>query len=223
MTLPPELRARILAAAQAEPAPTRAEHRTKSIRALGLGVAAAMLVMFGTGGPDPGHRSASFFILSASLLVVVSTALTLVSMRGLGHSMGRAPAELLVGLALATAPVMWALELGMRIVWPQPYAHAASLQSSIICHLCTFAMALGPFFALMVMRRGSDPSHPRAMGAAIGATAGAWAAVLIDLHCGSSDLRHIALAHLLPVMLLAGLGALLGKRMLGVRNEATSA
>ncbi|MEO8799326.1 MAG: NrsF family protein, partial [Polyangiaceae bacterium] len=208
MTLPPELRARVLAAIEAEPAPTRAEHRQKSIRALGLGVGAAMLVMFATGGPDPGHRTASFFVLSAFLLVVVSSALTVVALRGFGKSMSRAPAELLVGLALATAPVMWTLEFAMRIVWPQPYAHAASLQSSILCHLCTFAMALGPFVALMVMRRGNDPSHPRAMGAAIGATAGAWAAVLIDLHCGSSDLRHIALAHLLPVMLLAGLGAL---------------
>ena len=212
-----------MAAAQAEPAPTRTEHRNKSLRGLTIGIAIAMVVMFGTGGPDPGHRSTSFFVLSALLLAVVSAIVTFVSMRGLRRSMGRAPAELLVGLALAAAPVMWTIEFAMRLAAPQLYAHPASLQSSIICHLCTIAMALGPFFALMAMRKGSDASHPTAMGTAIGATAGAWGAVLIDLHCGSSDLRHIALAHLLPVLVIASLGALLGKRMLGVRAPITSA
>jgi hypothetical protein len=39
---------------------------------------------------------------------------------------------------------------------------------------------------------------------------------MIDLHCPVSDTMHVALGHALPVVLLAALGALVGRRVLGL-------
>ena len=40
---------------------------------------------------------------------------------------------------------------------------------------------------------------------------------MIDLHCPVSDGIHVVMAHVLPVVIFAAAGALLGRRVLGVR------
>ena len=217
MTLPANLRARVLDAAKREPSPTRDEHRKKTMQVVAAGIIGALIVFFGTGGPDMGHRSASFYFASAALLVSMSIVVTVLSLGVFKKSMTGAPTDLLVAIALLAAPLVWGIELALRTIWPQNYGHSASLQSTIICHLCTLGMAFGPMMALLRVRRFTDAVHPAALGAAIGASAGAWGAVLIDLHCASNDLAHIAWAHALPVLLLAGAGALLGKKLLAPR------
>jgi len=74
-----------------------------------------------------------------------------------------------------------------------------------------------PLLVLVLTRRGTAPTHPGLTGAALGATAGAWAGVVVDLWCPIPDASHVLIGHVLPVLLLAETGALLGKRMLGVR------
>ena len=71
--------------------------------------------------------------------------------------------------------------------------------------------------AFLFLRRGSDPVHPRASGAALGAAAGAWASVLIHLHCPVAATDHVLLGHLAPVLFLSLAGVLVGRRLLGVR------
>ena len=62
------------------------------------------------------------------------------------------------------------------------------------------------------MRRDTDVKHPRAAGAALGgAAAGAWGGRLFEAHCPSLDLVHLALGHVLPIAILALLGALFGQ------------
>lgn len=218
MTLPPDLKTRVLEATKREPSPTRDEHRSKAMQFMVAGIVGALIVFFGTGGPDMGHRSASFFAVSAALLVAASILVSVVTLGGFRKSMVGAPTDRLVAVALLAGPAVWGIELALRTIWPQNYGHSASLQSTVICHLCTLGMAFGPMMALFRVRRFTDAVHPGALGAAFGASAGAWGAVLIDLHCASPDLAHIGLAHALPVLLLAGVGALLGKKLLAPRT-----
>ena len=50
----------------------------------------------------------------------------------------------------------------------------------------------------------------------MGAAAGAWGGVMIDLHCEIAHEMHVALAHVLPVVVLAAVGAIVGRRVLGI-------
>ena len=99
-------------------------------------------------------------------------------------------------------------------VFPCPFAHGCK------CLVLTLLLAAAPLAALVFSRRASDPVHPRATGAALGAAAGAWAAVAIDLRCAYGTLEHVAFGHALPVVLLAALGAWLGGRAvaLGIKG-----
>ena len=71
--------------------------------------------------------------------------------------------------------------------------------------------------ALAWERWGSDPVHPRALGLALGVAAGAAAAVLVDLWCPVGHVPHLLTGHVAPMLLLGGLGALLGTRVLGIQ------
>jgi hypothetical protein len=71
-----------------------------------------------------------------------------------------------------------------------------------------------PLFAALLAWRHTDPLTPKATGAAFGAGAGLGSAVLVDLWCPVSYLPHLLLGHLLPIAVLAAVGALVGGRLL---------
>jgi hypothetical protein len=73
-----------------------------------------------------------------------------------------------------------------------------------------------PLVTFLIARRGSDPVHPRSLGAALGAASGLWAATLVDLWCPVAYPSHVVLGHVLPALLLAGAGAALGARLLSL-------
>jgi hypothetical protein len=51
----------------------------------------------------------------------------------------------------------------------------------------------------------------------MGAAAGAWGAVTIELHCGHAAPDHVLAGHLLPVALITLLGVLVGHWALSIR------
>lgn len=63
--------------------------------------------------------------------------------------------------------------------------------------------------------------HPGALGGVFGAVAGAWAGAAMAILCPRVDLPHLLLAHGLPLLALVLLGALLGRRWLGLRAAAS--
>jgi hypothetical protein len=81
-----------------------------------------------------------------------------------------------------------------------------------------FGIATGalPLFALLAAYRGTDPLKPATTGAAFGAGAGLASAALVDLWCPVAYVPHLLLGHVLPIALLAGLGTLLGWRLLRI-------
>jgi hypothetical protein len=217
VTLPASLKQRVLDAAKQEPSQTRTQHRATALRSLAIGVAFALLILFVTGGPELGRRPAILLATTALVLAALAIAVTTLALRGFGKSMTGASTEMLLGAAILSAPVFWLVELGARLAWPPTMVRPVSIPSTLICHVCTVAMASCVLVAFLRIRRHVDAVHPRALGAALGAAAGAWGAVLIDLHCASNNLVHIAFGHILPTVVLVAIGAFFGSKSLALR------
>jgi hypothetical protein len=96
-----------------------------------------------------------------------------------------------------------------------------TMHEHVGCIVVTLLFARGPFAALAYARRATDPVHPRPLGAALGAAAGAWGGALIDVHCKVTTVEHFVVGHALPIVLLSVVGALLGARVLGVRATSS--
>ena len=96
---------------------------------------------------------------------------------------------------------------------PEPFSRAGWL-----CLSHTLAMSALPLGSFLALRRGVEPRGPWALGAAVGATCGAWASILVDLWCPLTNTPHVLVGHVLPIAILVALGTLLGRSMLGVRG-----
>ena len=84
------------------------------------------------------------------------------------------------------------------------------------CFGVSLLFGIVPLITFLLARRGSDPVHPRSLGAALGAAGGLWAATLVDLWCPVAFPVHVVLGHVLPALLLAAVGAVLGARLLAL-------
>jgi hypothetical protein len=216
----PNLRARILEEARKTPSLTLAVRRKRILVAAVLGGAASLTLSFRLGLTS--SRSPSVLVavgLGGVVAALVGTWLAATR----GKSMLGRPAGVLAAVAvlapfalLASATLATSLEGGIVLRGGTAHQH-------LICILLTLLFALGPFAALAYARRGSDPVHPRALGAALGAAAGAWGGAMIDIHCQVTALEHLALAHALPIAILVAAGALLGARLLGVHGGSSAA
>ncbi len=214
MMPPPDLRARILEAARHEAAPTRDVAERSATIAVVSGYAIAVVLMLVTGGPETTRRPPE--LLVATALGWASIALAAAwGAYGRGRSMLGRATSILGTLALVTGPLLlgWAM---MTSAWPEAQLRQGTMRIHVACFAFTMMYALAPLVGLSIARRGTDPVHPRATGAALGAAAGAWGSVMIDLHCPLSGTMHVALAHVLPVVVLAALGAWAGRRIVGL-------
>jgi hypothetical protein len=82
------------------------------------------------------------------------------------------------------------------------------------CFALTLAASPWPFAALVAASRRQELRQPSLSGAALGAAAGAWASVVVELWCPLADPIHVARGHLLPLLLVAAAGAVVGGRLL---------
>src|SRR5262249_36973148 len=98
--------------------------------------------------------------------------------------------------------------------------HEAPLAKGAVCLVLTMVLGASPLLALAFSRRDSDPTHPRWAGAALGAASGAWAGVLIHLICEYPNTFHVVVGHVVPIALLALVGAALGRRIIGLRRDS---
>ena len=217
-TLPPELRAAILAEAKRTPSPDAGKTRRARVLAFAVGVGVA-IACFAPFGLKLGGRPPAFVALSAVGWAAIAIAASVVAAAKRKTMLGVARSALAL-VALGAAPAFFAWFMGCTMGWPDVRDGAGSFHQHVICLLSTSLFALGPVVALAFLRRGSDPVHPRATGAALGAAAGAWGGVLIDLHCPLASPMHVAIGHVLPIAIYAALGALVGSRLFGVRPSS---
>lgn len=83
-----------------------------------------------------------------------------------------------------------------------------------ICPWLLLILAAPIFIGLLWSFRRLAPTRLRAAGAAAGFAAGAWAATLYCLHCPEVSAIFVLTWYTLGMLLAAGVGALLGPRVL---------
>ncbi|HVU01525.1 MAG TPA: NrsF family protein [Polyangiaceae bacterium] len=215
MTPSADLRARVLAAASQEPTPTRAAIVARNLALLASGIVVPLLVFVSWGGIRSAPRPNTLVWETASgAFAVALTAAILALSRG--RSMLGRPGVALISLALGTPVVLFAWKVffssrypGMMVEWPE--------RPGLRCLTLSCLTAAWPLVAAVTARRGSDPTHPRLTGAAIGAAIGAGVWVLVDLWCPVAYVPHLFVGHVLPFALCTAAGTLLGHFVIALR------
>ncbi len=214
MQPPDSLRDRVLAAAAATPSAGRVQ--TRRTAAIGyLSASAAMLGVFAwAGGIDhAAGRPLEYTLAIASGAAVIAAIVGLWAF-GRGNSMVGRPPRVLIAVA-AAAPVAVFLWL---VAW-HPHYVDPSVRVGYRCLGLTLALAAGLLSVSLYLRRHSVALAPQAHGAALGAASGAIAGVLVDLWCPLTEPAHVLVGHVLPIVLLAGVAAVVGGNLLRVRAQ----
>lgn len=218
--LPDSMRRRVLEAVLQHPAPRRTA-RLPSVVGLAVLAAGAMAAvvlwaprLFGDVG-GLAHAagrpvaSGAWILAGALALALASTWLVLPSRRSM-----LSPAR---GLLLAVAlgvPVLVGLWL---VLWHGTYAEPF-VRTGWRCFALTTLSAPWPFLVLVAASRRVEPRHPGTAGAALGAAAGAWAAVMVELWCPLAVHDHVLVGHVLPLLALVAAGAAAGARLFRLRR-----
>jgi hypothetical protein len=213
-----DLKQQILAAAAAAPSPTRGSV-TRRRTTLTAGSALAMAAVYWT-------FAMSIFgwqHITRPLVLVGGTSMGAAVLAGtaVALSLGRGPTMLgrsrrWLILVTAFAPVAL---LGWKIGWSALFGNLdESPRLGYRCLLMSLSMGAVPIVLLALTRRGQDPRHPGLLGAAIGVAVGACGWVMVDLWCPVAGLWHLLRGHVLPILLLAGLGVVVGRLLLRVRR-----
>ena len=230
-----ELRARVLAAAAAEASPTRAAVTRRATwisvaaaaSAVGVFVICSMLMSDGHlvslgGEVTNGQRmERPVWLVVATVAGALGVAMTAVWLAlSRGRSMlGRSRGWLLCGAALIPISLFaWkvmcsSMAFGDAMVaWPT--------RPGLRCLSLSLLVAVGPLLSFLAIRRAAPvPVHPALNGALLGFAAGACAWVAVDLWCPVASVPHLLLGHVLPLFVLAGVGALLGRALLSLRRR----
>jgi hypothetical protein len=181
-----------------------------------LGASLSLALSLYLGAPPTDERRPLFILFTGGGAAILALAATWLAVARGSSMLGRSRTALVVlSVALPAVLLAWCT-LGSSALGETPIP-GENLRSHVVCFVFTGLFALGPLLAFAYARRGSDPVHPRALGAALCAAAGAWGAMFINVHCAFTSTTHVTLGHVLPVAALAALGALVGARVFGVR------
>jgi hypothetical protein len=181
--------------------------------AAGFGVALAISVALVK--PNLGGRPMGYVVVLALAWATVAAAASWLAVSR-GRSMLGRPVAHRVATAVLTPMALLGASVLANLGWPQTMDGRGGPIAGLVCAALIIVFAFGPLLAFGALRRGSDPVGPGIGGAALGAAAGAWGALGIELHCKFATPSHVMLGHVLPVALLALAGALVGGRVLRV-------
>lgn len=213
-----EVRERVMAAVRGQPVPPRARGLLKQATRIGGALLFAIGVSAVIGLPGLRGRPLAYVVSLAVAWMLVGVAATSAGVAR-GRSMLGRTAGWRVAAVTLTPVALFAVSSAMGLAWPQTLHDRADVGAHLFCVAGTVGLALGPLAAFLAIRRSTDPVSPRLTGAAIGAAAGAWGALGIELHCRYTSPWHVVLGHVLPVALLAALGIAAGSRLVAVRAE----
>jgi hypothetical protein len=214
-----DLKQRILSAAAANPSPSRTTSARRRL-ALIVGSATAMATgywLFAIMWFGWQHIPRSMLLLGGtSIGAALVAGLAIAVAVGRGQSMlGRSRRWLIAVTALA--PIVL---LGWKVLWSALFGNLdESPRLGYRCLAMSLSMGAVPVLLLSLTRRGEDPRHPGLLGAAIGVAVGASGWVMVDLWCPVAGIWHLLRGHVLPVVLLAILGGVLGSAVLAVRGR----
>ena len=211
-----DLRARILEAVAREPAPTRTGVRRRTVLALLLGAASMVTVFIAIGGVRLTDRPIG--VVFATALGAIGLAFTaLILAVGRGSSMLGRRTSTLLWLIIAIPLLLFGWKLGVSAGcelsewWPE--------RPGFRCLLWTLLMGAGLLASLLYARRRTVTSRAALLGGAMGVAVGAAGWVLTDLWCPVGHAAHLAVGHLLPLIILGSLGAVVGHFVLPIRSD----
>jgi hypothetical protein len=219
--MPPEsLKLRVLEAVRQRPMPSRTDRRPFTI---GLAAFAAMAMiaviqwgprLFGEAGGvahAAGRPAPSGVWMLAGIVAVALSATWLVL--PFRRSMLSPPRGLLLGVAIGVPLLVGA----WLVLWHATYADPFT-RTGWRCFALTAMTAPWPFATLAYASHRVEPRHPGTAGAALGAVAGAWAAVMVELWCPLAVEAHVLVGHVLPLIVLSVAGSAIGVRMFRLRR-----
>jgi hypothetical protein len=212
-----DLKEQLLESVRSTPSRTRGSSRVGAWLILPSSCLVAAVLFFSFDGVHHGQGRPAWFY-TASLLgwtAVAALSLWAALSRG-GSAVGRSGAWLFT-IAAGTPAILLAMMYAFAIAEPEvTLLHPERL--GLKCLGLALAGAAFPMLGLMLVRRGSDPVHPAATGAALGAACGACAGVMVELWCPVGAPRHVAVGHVLPIVVVAILGASIGSRFIAMRS-----
>ncbi len=202
--MPANMKARILKAAQKTKSPTRQAVTLDTVLVLVTGAAVAINVFLAAGGVNGGPRPTDLMISTALGRGTIALASTWASLARGGSMLGRSLNWLVMAVVVPPLAIAGWMLLTTSASWPK------ETPNDWHCMAVAMLAGLGPLAAFVVVRRRTDLAHPVATGAALGVASGAWADLLMVLHCPASGLAHRLICHAGPTALLAVAGAGLG-------------
>ena len=212
---PAAIRASLLDNLQQVDAPTlgkvRAREAVVTVTAIGMATALFMAI----GGARLGPRPVTLVVATAGSSTLLACA-AIWMVRARRRTMLGQPRVMLLTLAAALPLLYLACKVAVTSAFPRMDAMWPE-RPGWRCFRYSLLIAAPLFAGLSYRWLRRDPTHPRATGAALGAVAGACSSVFVDLWCPVAYVPHLLLGHLLPMLLLAALGALLGEWSLGLR------
>ena len=212
-----EMRAQILDAVARETSPTRGQRRRHIAWLSILAGSIAVTIFAAAGGIRPYSRPLSLIIATATGTATIAAVALVVALRRGRSMLGRSRALLTATMLLLPPAVLaWKLWVsahypGMSVAW--------ELRPGFRCLGLAHALGLLPLGIALAARRRTDPVDPGLTGAALGVACGLTTAAFVDLWCPVAHLPHLLLGHVLPVGILAFVGAMVGSRLLPPRLD----
>jgi len=202
---PDAIRLRLLQAARAGGGPARSDRTLRLVGLVAFAALAMLTALAAAGGPAHAEGRPAVvgsWVLAGSLaLALAATWFTLPPRR----SMLAPPRGQLLAVAFAVPVLVGAWLMFWHSAYEDPFVRVGWK-----CMELTAATAPWPFLALVYASRRLEPRHPGHVGAALGSTAGAWAALMVNSWCPLSDPAHVLVGHVAPVVILSALGAVFG-------------
>jgi hypothetical protein len=219
--MPPEsLKLRVLEAVRQRPMPRRTDRlpSTLALAALAALAMSAVLQWFPPLFGEVGGLAHAFgrpatseaWILTGTVAVALSSTWLVLPFR---RSMLSPPRGLLLGVAIGVPLLVGAWLMLWHTTYDDPFTRIGWR-----CFALTALSAPWPFATLAYASRRVEPRHPGTAGAALGAVAGAWAAVMVELWCPLAVHDHVLVGHVLPLVVLALAGSAFGVRMFRLRR-----
>ncbi len=212
MTPSSSLRDKILAEAASRPARTRSQGRRRAAVVYTIAALAGLPLFFYWGGlKHASGRPAAITIgvaLGALLLAVACASIAFWK----GKSVVGRSSTALLSVALIAPLGTYAWLVSWHSTYVDPFTRVGYR-----CLTMTIVAGAAMLGAALFLRKRSVAVHASAAGAALGAAAGAFGGVSVDVWCPLSEPAHVLVGHVVPVVILTIAGALAGRMILPLR------
>ena len=214
MTPSSSLREKILAEAAATKSRTRSEGRRRAVVAYTVAALLGLPLFFAWGGL--GHAAGRPLTLTAGIsagaLLLAIAAASVAWWRGKSQ-VGRTQTALLaIAILVPIVTYVWMVSWNGRYV--EPFQRVGWR-----CFAMTIASGAPLLGAALWLRKRTIAVHPVAGGAALGAAAGAFGGITVDLWCPLTNSAHVLVGHVAPIVLLALVGMIAGRFVLALRQR----